>query len=189
MKLRVFLCSLLFGSLFTSPVNAAADNIGQLGDAEISARFTSETDPYVGYEMIEGPEVTFEDPHTSRWTWSLRAIKSSKGKVFSVSMFGFVSYDGDWRIYNNAWYLGGEQAAFEKGKQGVIACHGSCILSETFRVTIPIERIFAKDASISGISIKIVGGGPDLYANIPANYVRAFQAKVQPFIEGYTEDK
>lgn len=77
----------------------------------------------------------------------------------------------NWKFYERASYMGGEDAEFVKISSEVITCPGGCVYNEIFAVMIPDNRL--RDES-DGISLKVYAqSGNEMIIDISERQITA----------------
>lgn len=131
-------------------------------------------DDFAGRYEYSAPIIRFGEDNSS---FALVARVRQARSPGAVHVQGVISYNGEWRFYEQALYRGGARANYRRVNGNVVSCRGSrysgCALSETFHLDFtPAEVSSHAQNGVLTVQIRARSGQP-LMLNLPLNYIDA----------------
>ena len=159
--------------LLLATTGAAAQMVESVYVASNSVKVSVNKDDFAQRAEYTAPTIKFPD----LGGFALVAMIKVRGQTKGPIIVGSISYNGEWRRYNQAILRGGETVEATFADREVISCRGSrysgCSLREGFEVR-PTKDQIAKyaEAGVLKIQMRAQAGQPVLM-DIPVTYFDA----------------
>lgn len=171
MRRLFLLCFLLAGCMPSMPKLNLSDEV------QIKAAIVVKYDDYEKVTRYEAPYGNVFPGGTYREKVFLRATKKDS-VISTVQIYVNHTYQNDWRFYDRAYDINGQEMRVNKIDAEVLGCkqYIGCTYQEHLGVNIDIG--YLEKSLDSGIKFKVVGSGGQQEFQLSPEYVRAFYLRL-----------